>query len=180
MSSASAKRYAALLRGVNVGRHNRLSMTDLRAVLTRLECTDVSTVLQSGNAVLSSTRDADDLTDLLGRELRTLMEKDIGVIVRDVSYFEGVVAGNPFATLAPDGDHVGATFLAGDPEPGSFEASVSEPPLRNANVLGDRVIYTYAPLLGDADFPEWTKLLKQTVTTRNWRTTTRILRALRR
>jgi len=43
--------YVVLLRGVNVGRHQRIAMADLRQLLTELGFTDVRTVLQSGNAV---------------------------------------------------------------------------------------------------------------------------------
>ena len=40
-----------LLRGINVGGHNRLPMSDLQAVLAGLGFDDVRTHLQSGNVV---------------------------------------------------------------------------------------------------------------------------------
>jgi uncharacterized protein (DUF1697 family) len=43
-------RYALLLRGVNVGTKNSLPMAELRAMLTKVGCTDVQTYVQSGNA----------------------------------------------------------------------------------------------------------------------------------
>lgn len=43
--------FVALLRGVNVGRGNRLPMADLRAQLAALGYTNVRTLLNSGNAV---------------------------------------------------------------------------------------------------------------------------------
>jgi uncharacterized protein (DUF1697 family) len=46
--------YAVLLRGINVGRNNRIAMADLRELLTGLGYTDVATLLQSGNAVFST------------------------------------------------------------------------------------------------------------------------------
>ncbi len=46
--------YVALLRGVNVGKAKRVPMADLRAVLAGLDCTDVATLLNSGNAVFRS------------------------------------------------------------------------------------------------------------------------------
>ena len=51
-----ATRYVLLLRGINVGRGRRVSMQDLRALLAGLGYTDVATLLQSGNAVFTSTR----------------------------------------------------------------------------------------------------------------------------
>ena len=47
-------RFVALLRGVNVGGHNRLPMADLRAALTDDGLESVRTYIQSGNIVLDS------------------------------------------------------------------------------------------------------------------------------
>jgi uncharacterized protein (DUF1697 family) len=49
-------RYALLLRGINVGGNKKISMADLRTLLTRLGCADVATLLQSGNAVVTDRR----------------------------------------------------------------------------------------------------------------------------
>ena len=43
--------YAALLRAVNIGPHNKVPMSDLRSLLTKLGMKDAQTLLQSGNAV---------------------------------------------------------------------------------------------------------------------------------
>lgn len=44
-------RYIALWRGINVGKAKRLAMADLKVLLTELGATNVSTLLNSGNAV---------------------------------------------------------------------------------------------------------------------------------
>ena len=41
--------HVALLRGINVGGHNKVAMSDLRDVATSLGLTDVVTYIQSGN-----------------------------------------------------------------------------------------------------------------------------------
>ena len=46
----------ALLRGVNVGRGNRVAMADLRATVAACGFTDVTTVLASGNVVFTTPR----------------------------------------------------------------------------------------------------------------------------
>ena len=43
--------FLALLRGVNVGKAKRVPMAELRRVLEDLGCTNVATLLNSGNAV---------------------------------------------------------------------------------------------------------------------------------
>lgn len=52
--------HVALLRGINLGAHNRVAMADLRRVVTSLGHTDVATYIQSGNAVFT-TQERDSL-----------------------------------------------------------------------------------------------------------------------
>lgn len=47
-------RYAALIRGINVGTANRVAMVDLRAAMSGLGFTHVRTLLNSGNAVFDA------------------------------------------------------------------------------------------------------------------------------
>ena len=57
----------ALLRGINLGPTNRVSMPDLRAHLAELGYGEVRTVVQSGNIVLESDADPEQLSaDLRG------------------------------------------------------------------------------------------------------------------
>jgi uncharacterized protein (DUF1697 family) len=60
--------YVALLRGINVGGNNMISMKALKASFERLSFTDVSTYINSGN-ILFKTRIAD------ARKLETTIEK---------------------------------------------------------------------------------------------------------
>jgi uncharacterized protein (DUF1697 family) len=47
-------RYVALLRGINVGRGNRVAMADLRRLTEALGHTEVATYIQSGNVLFAS------------------------------------------------------------------------------------------------------------------------------
>jgi uncharacterized protein (DUF1697 family) len=47
-------RFAALIRGINVGRAKRVAMSDLRALAEDLGCSDVRTLLNSGNLVFTA------------------------------------------------------------------------------------------------------------------------------
>ena len=55
MATPSAVIYVALLRGINVGGNNMISMTALKASFERLGFTDVSTYINSGNILFRST-----------------------------------------------------------------------------------------------------------------------------
>ena len=50
-------RHVSLLRGINVGGHNLVSMARLRALYEALGCEEVATYLQSGNVVFRRDRD---------------------------------------------------------------------------------------------------------------------------
>jgi len=97
-------RFVVLLRGVNVGGHNRVPMADFRAILEGLGYAGVKTLLVSGNAVFESkgrsttaahaTRIADALSRTMG--------VDVPAIVKSAPEWEAIVAGNPFAESAAD------------------------------------------------------------------------------
>ncbi|MFT5079883.1 MAG: hypothetical protein ACI84E_000533, partial [Planctomycetota bacterium] len=62
--------WIALLRGINVGGKNRLSMADLKQDLAALGCIDVRTYIQSGNAVFESdAKDGASLAESIAGQL---------------------------------------------------------------------------------------------------------------
>src|SRR6266568_1536762 len=50
------KTYVALLRGINLGSHNKVAMSALRTLVEELGCSAVTTYIQSGNLVLRSAK----------------------------------------------------------------------------------------------------------------------------
>lgn len=50
--------HVAFLRGINVGRANRVAMAELRALIGELGCREVRTVLNSGNVVFAAPDEA--------------------------------------------------------------------------------------------------------------------------
>ena len=62
---SNSDRKVALLRGINVGRSARIAMADLRACTEDAGCTEVRTVLATGNVVLTDPRTEDELRAVL-------------------------------------------------------------------------------------------------------------------
>jgi len=93
-------KYAAFLRGVNVGGHNLIRMEELRRRCAALGFTGVSTYKQSGNVVFESLE-----TDpaCLARQIETLLQKLFGsaikTTVRPVAQLQKIVRLDPFAGL---------------------------------------------------------------------------------
>jgi uncharacterized protein (DUF1697 family) len=166
--------YAALLRGVNVGR-NKLAMTDLRALLSDLGGEEVRTYLQSGNAVFGHSR-----TDpaWLAQEIEKGLA-DLGVtsrvLLRTGEELAGVLAANPYLARESDPAKLHVTFLAGPPAPDRIERLQVPAGETGTFSLQDKEIYLHCP-----DGYGRTKLnnsffesrLAAVATTRNWRTVT--------
>jgi uncharacterized protein (DUF1697 family) len=95
--------HITLLRGINVGGHNKVAMADLRKVLESLGFADVKSLLQSGNLVFTSERPADAALEQL---LETETARQLGVsadyIIRSAAEWKKIVARNPFPKEAKD------------------------------------------------------------------------------
>ncbi len=90
-------RYVALLRGINLGGRNRVSMADLRQVAESLGHTEVATYIQSGNLVFSSPDEsAIGLADALEQEIARSIGVRSAVVVVSRADLAQVIADNPF------------------------------------------------------------------------------------
>ena len=89
--------HVALLRGINVGGHNRVPMPELRTLMTELGHTDVATYIQSGNAVFTSDEaDTTKLADQLEQAIADQLSVDCGVVVITQAELQQVIDDNPF------------------------------------------------------------------------------------
>src|SRR5262245_30079971 len=73
--------YLALLRGINVGGHNIIKMTDLKACFGDSGCTDVATYIQSGNVLFRSKE----------RDVAKLVSKTEGALSERFGYTSRIV-----------------------------------------------------------------------------------------
>ena len=160
--------YAVLLRGINVGRNNRISMADLRAVLERAGCSDVRTHLQSGNGVVSWSGSAADLEAGVAAELAS-HGLPVPVLARSAAELDSVVKRNPWPgeELDPKLFHVG--FLFDEPDP-ALVAAVDAEALRPERLVvrGREAYLHYAG--GVQRSPLDRVRLGVQMTARNWRT----------
>ena len=118
------KRWAALLRGVNIG-GRKLPMADLKALVETLGYQDAQTLLASGNVVFAA--------DGEGAEIERALEVALSahgfttdVLVRDSAELAAVIAGNPFPDAAADRpNHLLVTFHR-DPVPAELLARLAD------------------------------------------------------
>lgn len=103
-------RYAAFLRGVNVGGIN-LKMAEVAAALTGAGFANVRTLLASGNVLLESAADADTVRQRAEVALRERFGYQAWVLVYDVDAVHAIVDAYPFEPEV-DGHHSYVTFVA--------------------------------------------------------------------
>lgn len=175
-------RFVALLRGVNVGRANRVPMAELRALLEVLGYRDVRTLLNSGNAIFTGTADASRVhADRIRSELSARLGVDVPVIVKSIKEVAAIEAENVLATIATDASRplVAFTSDARALEGLASIASLVKSPERLH--LGAHAAYLWCPLgileskAGDALLGKQGKA----ATTRNWATVLKISALLR-
>ncbi|MEW2634875.1 DUF1697 domain-containing protein [Streptomyces sp. NPDC048389] len=139
-------KYAALLRGINVGGGKKVPMAELRAVLGALGHADVATYLQSGNAVFSSDeKDA----NVLAAELEQAIEEAFGfrvdTLVRDAEYLRAVAEACPFPASSLEARQLHVTYFSEPVTADRFASVDAAAHLPEEFRLGDRALYLYAP-----------------------------------
>src|SRR6266478_5309670 len=107
----------SMLRGVNVGGHNKIKMEALRALYESLKLRGAQTYVQSGN-VIFRTEERD--TARLTKRIEEGIERKFGfrpdVVLRTAAEMREVVARNPFAKRRGiEPNKLLVTFLASDP-----------------------------------------------------------------
>ncbi len=96
--------FVVLLRGVNVGKGNRVPMAAFRMLLESQGFSEVRTLLNSGNGVFRcAARSAANHAKAIGARLQDRLGVSVLVVVKSSAEFLTAVAENPF--LLPEKDH---------------------------------------------------------------------------
>ncbi|HSN06343.1 MAG TPA: DUF1697 domain-containing protein, partial [Candidatus Angelobacter sp.] len=98
----SVTRVVVLLRGVNVGRAKRIAMSDFAAILTGLGLQDVRTLLNSGNAVGTTSLRPEVLPAAVTASIQERLGFSCDVVVRTRADIEAGVAHDPLGAVATD------------------------------------------------------------------------------
>jgi uncharacterized protein (DUF1697 family) len=136
----------ALLRGINVGGRNAVSMPALKELLTSLGLRDVTTYIQSGNVVFGAPAGKpDELARKLERQIAKTFAVNASVLLRTPAQLKRIAAGNPFVQQATDRSKLHVVFL--DRNPGARAQTKLDPERSPPDefVLKGREIYLHLP-----------------------------------
>lgn len=173
--------YITLLRGINVSGHKSIKMEDLRKTFENMGFTNVRSYLQSGNIVcMGNEYLLEELELKLSGQIKADFGFDVPVVVLTINKLKEVIDNNPFMNdPEKDSGSIYVTF------PGTainnYNPAIIEKKKGNSEAISisEDAVYLYCP-----DGYGKTRLtnsfletqLGVTGTTRNWKTTTELLK----
>jgi uncharacterized protein (DUF1697 family) len=177
--------YLILLRGINVGGKNKVSMTGLKKCLEELGFSNVSTYIASGNVILESDKHPDKIKAQIEQALPKRFKLDselIKVLVLSDDQLQAVINQKPkdFGEQ-PEKYHSDAIFLMGID---SAQAMPVFSPREGVDKIwpGDGVIYSQR-LSSQRTKSRLNKMMAsphyKSMTIRSWQTTIKLLEILK-
>lgn len=171
-------RYAAFLRGVNVGGVN-LKMAEVAKALENAGFTSVRTVLASGNVLLDSRAGVDAVRRKAEKALRDAFGYEAWVLAYPIDAVAAISAAYPFEREV-EGHHSYVTFVTGEAVLDELAALAADAQPDEKIARGEGVVYWQVPREGTLDSTigktMGKKRYKSSTTTRNLRTLDKVLR----
>lgn len=173
--------YISILRGINVSGHKLIPMEALRKSYEKLGFQSVTSYLQSGNVVFKShSLTEDELPRVIAQQIKQDFGFDVPVLVFKTEQFQHLIDRNPFIQ-DPDKQpaflHV--TFLSAPPQKNNAPSIAQKKSPEEELFFSENAVYLYCPNgYGKTKLTNGfleTKL-QVVATTRNWKTTTALLK----
>ncbi|MFP5107101.1 DUF1697 domain-containing protein [Neobacillus sp. C211] len=164
--------YIALLRGINVGKHHRIKMADLKSLLETMGLTKVKTYIQSGNVLFEAKDEAELLSQRLEGEINKSFGFPVPVILRTAEEYEQIIRDCPYSLDSlKEGESIQLAFLAEEPSQAkteilrSFESEPDE-----CFIKGEEVYLFLRQSILDSKLASQLTKLGVPATVRNWKT----------
>jgi len=176
-------KHVAFLRGINVGGHKAIKMNELKKAFEAIGFANVETLLASGNVLFDAQKSNEgSLAEKIEGALDNTFGHEIGVLVRTVEALQELADKGPFSGIkVTPQTRLYVTFISEEPE--SDFGIPYESPDGNFKIISatsDEVfsVLTLSPgsrTVGLMSILE--KKFGRKVTTRNWNTIQKILKA---
>lgn len=167
-------RHVALLRSLNVGSHNRITMKDLESVFRGVGCSEVEAYIQSGNVLFKASAPlVSRVPDLVAFSLKERFHIESPVLVRTPKELASIARHNPFLQPGIDQATLHVCFLSNVPAPEDvrgLDPARSKP--NEFRVLGQEIYLRCPRGLGKSKLTNaWFEAqLGTQCTVRNWNT----------
>lgn len=155
-------------------------MEDLRNLYSNLGFTKIESYIQSGNVIFQSKeKNTAKLENLISEKIKEVYDYDVPVIVLTIKELQNIIKNNPFLNRKEiDIKRIYITFLSAEPGDKLLNPIEKEKFKPDEFEFGDKAVYLYIPdsyaktKLSNNFFE---KLLTTKATTRNLRTSIKIL-----
>ncbi len=172
-------KYAAFLRGINVGGKNKVKMETLREVFAALGFQNVKTYINSGNVIFEAAKtDNGKLSAKIEKAIEKEFSLNIRVMVRTMAEIEDIIKNNPFDGQFENDKDLHVLFLDEELAEEKRELLLEHNnenemfAVRNREIFCLLRVSVLDSLLGK-DYVG--KKLKMPATARNWRTVNKLL-----
>lgn len=169
-------KYAAFLRGINVGGNKKVPMTELKKCLEKLGFKNVKTLLNSGNVVFETDKTKPDvLRKKIEAELKRTFGFEVSTIIRSLDELQKLIDSDPFKGIkVTPATRLYITFLSEKPTT-KLKLPYTSPD-RNFKILqaSNTEVYSWLVVTADRGSVDAMGILEKeygkNVTTRNWNT----------
>jgi uncharacterized protein (DUF1697 family) len=166
--------YVALLRGINLGAKNQVSMKDLAEIFVAAGCGAVRTYIRSGNVIFSAAPALSArLPSLISAKIAKRFGCKIPVVLRTAEQLAKIIRSNPFLKAGVAEEQLHVLFLADIPASRSVEAlDPDRSPPDTFQVCGQQVYLRLPQGVARTKLTNqyFDSKLATTSTGRNWRT----------
>tara|TARA_R110002073_G_scaffold41466_8_gene117082 strand:+ start:4778 stop:5317 length:540 start_codon:yes stop_codon:yes gene_type:complete len=138
--------WIALIRGINVGGHNKMPMAELRTTLEAAGCCSVRTYIQSGNVVFTSPNQSKrKLVKHLGDAIEDQFGFRPAILLLSKDDFRTAVASNPFLDAIAAAKTLHFFFLDSAPRSPDIDTLTKLATSTERFKLVDTVFYLHSP-----------------------------------
>lgn len=172
--------YISILRGINVSGKKLIKMDALRKLYEDLGFHSITTYVQSGNVIFTSeTANSEKLAQTISQQIEKEFGFDVPVIVMSIAQLKHIIENNPFANDSQkDKTFLHVTFLSSKPDKFDLNAIEDKKLSGEEIAITGNAVYLYCPNeYGKSKLNNGflEKKLKVGATTRNWKTTNKLL-----
>ncbi len=170
----------ALIRGINVGRAKRISMSELRQLHVRLGHQNVRTLLNSGNVLFDYERPkAADIALAIQKAILKTFGFSAAAVVITAANLAVIVRENPLLKIAVDPARHVVAFVGQPSLLAALRPLMELPWAPDVLAMGSRAAYLWCQegLIASKLARTFGRRAGETVTTRNWATVLKLLAA---
>lgn len=167
------KTFISLLRGINVGGHNKIPMSELRTVCEELGWKNIRTYIQSGNLIFEASAKPAALEAKLEKAIAKRFGLSIPVIIRSAADWSSFPKTNPFPDACEKEPHLVALCVSKAPTKSDAVKVLRERATNGERVeqVGDTLWIHFPNGVARSKLPPlFDRVVGSPVTARNWLT----------